>query len=662
LLTNREQEVFQGLSVFRGGFTREAIQEVTGASLRDLMALVHKSLLHRTASGRYDMHELLGSYAAEKLETSEKARVARDAHSAYFAEFLHQCEADLKGRRQLGALDEIEADFENVRAAWNWAIKCKNYTAIGQLLRSLGWFCAFRSRHQEDGELLQRAREQLAPGPDEEPHPVWGRILLAEYYARPHEVDRSQVERGLAIVKRHRDLEVIAQGVQALGEIALGANDYAEALSFFEESLAICRDAGFDFHEAAALYRLAETYRLLGQPDKAITFARQSLDLSREIGDSLWAASSLANTGVIALYTGNYTEAEGYLREANSLYREIGHKAGIAESCMQLGRLAFIGGDLEAARTLAGEASQIATGIGSKRVTQSALSLDELVAKTLGEKKDEHPVEHEPVPIPGIPSTIDQYKVKRLLGVGRFNAVYHAYDPKSGRDVAISLADSEVHQQFDWFSKRLQRAAESVAKLKHSAIPEYYDYVETADHAYWVVEYLPGEDLESILEEQDGFLPEKDVIKWAIEVCDALAYIHSQRPEPLIFRDIKPANVMVDPRGRVCLVAMYVMEPYQAGREQAAGGTEGYAPPEQYFGYTDVRSDVYAVGATLHHLLTRRDPRKEKPFSFHNAPPCSLNPAISAELEAVILRAVEHSPEDRYQSVEKMKMALLACL
>lgn len=128
LLAEREREVFQGLSIFRGGFTRDAAQEVTGASLRDLMALVNKSLLQRTATGRYDMHEVLRGYAAEKLATSEMANVARDAHSAYFAEFLHQREADLKGRRQLGALDEIEADFENVRAAWNWALEQKNCT------------------------------------------------------------------------------------------------------------------------------------------------------------------------------------------------------------------------------------------------------------------------------------------------------------------------------------------------------------------------------------------------------------------------------------------------------------------------------------------------------------------------------------------------------
>ena len=139
LLAEREREVLQALSVFRGGFTREAAQRVADAPLRELIALVHKSLLHRMPRGRYELHELLRQYVADKLETSGEANAARDAHSVYYADFLYQREEDLKGRRQLGALDEIEADFENVRAAWIWAIKQMNYTVIGQLLRSLGW-------------------------------------------------------------------------------------------------------------------------------------------------------------------------------------------------------------------------------------------------------------------------------------------------------------------------------------------------------------------------------------------------------------------------------------------------------------------------------------------------------------------------------------------
>jgi predicted ATPase/DNA-binding SARP family transcriptional activator len=662
LLTEREQEPFAGLSVFRGGFTREAAQEVTGVSLQELMALINKSLLHRTSRGRYEVHELLRGYAAEKLETSGEADAVRDAYCAYYAGFLHQREADLKGRRQLGALDEIEADFENARAAWNWALKQKNYAAACQLVRSLGWFCEFRSRYHEHRELFQRAREQLAPGLDDEPHRVWGRILVADFFTRRHEVDSTQIERGLAIARKHNDLEVIVVGLRTLGEVALEADDYAGALSFFEESLAVSRDLNDSFHIAGALYRLAETYRLLEQPERAVTFARQSLDLSREIGDRYWAASSLVNTGVIAFFSGKYSEAESYLREANTIYHDMGYRAGIASSNVDLGKLAFVKGHFEKAKALATKALEIATDIGSNRIAQSALDLDALVATTLGEKASEQSDEEELMPITVIPPTIDRFAVKKLRGAGSFGSVYLAYDPDNGRDVAIKMANPEALRKFDRASRMFKHEAEVMAKLDHPAFAEFYGRGETADSVYIVLEYIDGEDLGEILEKQEGFLPEEVVIEWAIQICDALTYMHSQKPELLIFRDVKPSNVVVDHEGKVHLVGLGIVEPYRPGRELPLIGTEGYAPPEQYFGYTDARSDIYALGATLHHLLTRRDPREEILFSFHDTPPRSLNPDISEELEAVILRAVEHNPEDRHQSAEELKTALLACL
>src|SRR5207248_6919152 len=136
-----EQAMLGTLAVFRGGFEREAAEQVAGASLHTLTALVDKSLLHVTATGRYDMHELLRQYNEEYLQKSGDTAAARTAHSTYYLGFLHQREADLKGRRQLAALDEVEADFENVSAAWRWAASQKAYETIDQALESLYLFC-----------------------------------------------------------------------------------------------------------------------------------------------------------------------------------------------------------------------------------------------------------------------------------------------------------------------------------------------------------------------------------------------------------------------------------------------------------------------------------------------------------------------------------------
>jgi serine/threonine protein kinase len=189
-----------------------------------------------------------------------------------------------------------------------------------------------------------------------------------------------------------------------------------------------------------------------------------------------------------------------------------------------------------------------------------------------------------------------------------------------------------------------------------------YGYGETADYIYVVLEFLEGGGLDDILEEQSGLLSWRKVIDWIVEICDALAHLHSLEPAPIIHGDIKPSNVILGRNGRPRLTDLSLAEPYQPGRERVAMGTLGYLSPEHMFGYRDTRSDIYALGATLHHLLTRRNPRRERLFSFHDAPPRSLNPAISEALEAVILKATEHSPLDRYQSVAEMKDALLACL
>jgi serine/threonine protein kinase len=267
-----------------------------------------------------------------------------------------------------------------------------------------------------------------------------------------------------------------------------------------------------------------------------------------------------------------------------------------------------------------------------------------------------------PAPPSGTPTAIDRFRIKSHIGVGGVAAVYRAYDPQNERDVAlkvISTKAGEAHPLVVWW---LRSEASFLEQLAHPAFPALYGRGETEDYAYIAVELIEGADLETVLEEAGGTLPESDAVRWAIEVSEALAYLHRMRPLPVIYRDLKPSNAMIDRSGRVRLIDLGISVTYQSGQPRSAIGTPGYASPEQYFGYSDARSDVYALGATLHHLLTGRDPRKEEAFTFHDAPPRSLNPAISEALEAVILKATEHNPLSRYQTAEEMKAALLACL
>ncbi|NDJ78627.1 MAG: serine/threonine protein kinase [Chloroflexi bacterium] len=253
---------------------------------------------------------------------------------------------------------------------------------------------------------------------------------------------------------------------------------------------------------------------------------------------------------------------------------------------------------------------------------------------------------------------IGQYEVKDQLGSGGMGDIYRVHDPESGQDRALKILKPGVDPGY---RKYIRKQAKYLTELNHPALPTCYEFVEDGDQVYLVMDLIDGSDLLHILETSDEHLPVAEVVGWALGACDLLAYLHAQTP-PLISRDVKPSNIMVDREGQVFLVEMGIIEEYHPGSELEKIGTEGYSPPEQYKGFSDPRSDIFALGATLHHLLTRRDPRKFEPFTFAEAPPCELNPAISEALAAVIMKAVEQEPDDRYQTVVELKAALQAAI
>ena len=204
------------------------------------------------------------------------------------------------------------------------------------------------------------------------------------------------------------------------------------------------------------------------------------------------------------------------------------------------------------------------------------------------------------------------------------------------------------------------REANMLATLNHLAIPRIYDYFSHNEHSYLVLEYVHGKDLETVISDANGFLPEDQVISWAIQLCDVLEYLHGHKPDPIIFRDMKPSNVMINHRGDVVLVDFGIAKTFQTGSKGTMIGTEGYSPPEQYRGDATPIADIYSLGATLHHAITRRDPRLEPPFSFAERPLRRINSNVSIEFEAVVNTALQYSPADRFQSATAMKAALMS--
>lgn len=259
-----------------------------------------------------------------------------------------------------------------------------------------------------------------------------------------------------------------------------------------------------------------------------------------------------------------------------------------------------------------------------------------------------------------------RYKVVRLLGHGDFGVVYQARDRFAG-DIDQFVAIKQMPMQM---IVACERQADLRAALNHPAIPRILDYFGTEQHSYLVQEFIGGSNLEAILKEYPGFLPEHRVITWAIQLCDVLSFLHNHPFHPIIFRDLKPNNIMVDQADKIHLVDFGLARAFPPRffqdrqtefdhyRTGLAIGTAGYSPPEQYRGIVEPQSDIYALGATLHHLLTKRDPRKEPPFTFQEHPIRSINPDVSAGLEAIVIKATKQKIEERFPTAKEMQEAL----
>ncbi|MCD4678806.1 MAG: PQQ-binding-like beta-propeller repeat protein [Bacteroidales bacterium] len=257
-----------------------------------------------------------------------------------------------------------------------------------------------------------------------------------------------------------------------------------------------------------------------------------------------------------------------------------------------------------------------------------------------------------------------RYLIQDVIGSGGMGSVYRARDmhfPNAVKLVAIkemvsTTTDIKVNQLM---VRSFEREANLLVTLSHPQITNIYDYFTIDQRAYLVIEYVYGKDLEKILDRVEGFIPEEQIIKWAVQLCDVLDYLHSHEPEPIIFRDMKPSNVMINRQGNAVLIDFGIAKTFQLGKKGTIIGTEGYAPPEQYRGESTRSVDIYALGATLHHALTSCDPTSEPPFTFDQRKIKDFNPSISDELVQVVEKALEYDASIRCNSAKDMKDAIL---
>jgi len=261
-----------------------------------------------------------------------------------------------------------------------------------------------------------------------------------------------------------------------------------------------------------------------------------------------------------------------------------------------------------------------------------------------------------------------RYEIVRRIGGGGMGAVYLAKDrnlgdaPRAVKEMVESHLDPSQHEKAIGDFKRESLL---LTALEHPSIPTIYDYFydDALSRFYLVMKYISGGDLASRLRAAvGGRLDEKTVTDWGMQVADVLDYLHS-RPKPIIYRDLKPANLMIDGNtGRVMLIDFGIARwVTQQEKGVTAVGTMGYAPPELFSGRVQPASDVYSLGATMFHLLTGSDPQ-DNPlliFDFSKNPrPRQITPSLSSEMEMILMRAVEYRPEDRYRTAGEMRNEL----
>jgi len=257
-----------------------------------------------------------------------------------------------------------------------------------------------------------------------------------------------------------------------------------------------------------------------------------------------------------------------------------------------------------------------------------------------------------------IGSLVDgKYKILNKVGQGGMSVVYLAMNEKANKQWAVKEVRKDGIKDFEVVKQGLVAETDILKKLSHPNLPSIIDVIDTDESFIIIMDYIQGNSLNKALEEF-GAQPQENVIAWAKQLCDVLGYLHSRTP-PIIYRDMKPANIMLKPDGNVTLIDFGTAREYKEKNlaDTTCLGTVGYAAPEQFggMGQTDARTDIYCLGATLYHLVTGKNPC-EPPYEIK--PIREVNPALSSGLERIILKCTQRDPNDRYQSAAELMYAL----
>jgi predicted ATPase/DNA-binding SARP family transcriptional activator len=354
-LSGEDQKSFISLSIFVGGFTSRAAQDVSGASLRTLRTLVDKSLIVHNQDGRYEIHKLLRQFGEEHLHATGMATEIRVAHSRNYLLFLCQQIPNIKGPRQATALKEIDLEFNNIRTAWEWSVHQGEIHIIDQALEGLYLYCDLRGRQKEGAELLSSARDKLAPIKSETPSLVYGRILtylgmLRSRFLRSCPQIGKEIDEGLVVVSSYNQSPELAFGLLARGHFYSDTmQEIPSALENFENSLKLFREIEDDYYAARALHMIGFCNAFLRGQEVLKYYLIESLELTRGLGIQSDLAMLLISLSMCEFFLGDFPSAKRYGEQASMLATDIGPGPTLAQTHIFLSLIYLVEGNLEKA-------------------------------------------------------------------------------------------------------------------------------------------------------------------------------------------------------------------------------------------------------------------------------------------------------------------------
>ncbi len=507
MVGDEEREVFEKLSIFQGGFTREAAENVTGASLKVLKVLSNKSLIQQARDGRYTIHELLRQYAEEKLSRDpEKVDQLRDRHSEYFAAFVHQREAAIRGGDQAETL----TDMDNIRSGWKWAVTREKTPEIRKQMQSLWWLHEFQGWFQEAVVIFEWGASVLrTDAPVGDKGIAYGQVLhlLGAFSERTGQSEEGThfIRKGRAILRKLDARLELAWTNVALGHFGKPM-DYTEAVQYFQESLAIYEEMDLAWGIANVHNCWATRAMSSGRYEKAEHHYQEAIQINSDLNDRRGMAWSLSGLGRVALSRSDYLTAKKYFEESLHIFKAIDYKLLIWILLKSLGEAEHLMGEFEEAQARHQDALDVSKGMGFEEGI--AISIADLGTIALSTGEYELAKEHYQEALGRLQSLGDQDDVGMVFGYlgnvsvalgdyGEARINYHSameigaashnaslclsvlagsaamYEPVGNAARAVALATvAQSHPQADPFTR--ERAKKLLDELSAKLPPEIF--------------------------------------------------------------------------------------------------------------------------------------------------------------------------------------------